>query len=142
MLLPFINFAKMSMPLTVNVQSGRKLNNKSKEDIMKEVIKVFGKGVQVVQIAYKVVRFILITEGEFKLAMQQSGVRLFSLWCPILGGGPPAPWFTSLITLLKNQTKSWVIPSKLMAQSNVSGNRRTFLSRDLYGHTASIHCPH
>ena len=77
------------MPLTVNVQSGRKLNNKSKEDIMKEVLKVFGKGVQAVQIAYEVVRVTLKTEAEFKLAMQQSGVRLFGLWCPILGGGPP-----------------------------------------------------
>ena len=88
-LLSLINFAKMRMPLTVNVQSGRKLNNKSKEVIMKEVIKVFGKGVQAVQIAYEVVRVTLKTEGEFKLAMQQSGVRLFGLWCPILGGPPP-----------------------------------------------------
>ena len=126
-LLSFINFAKMRMPLTVNVQSGRKLNNKSKEVIMKEVIKVFGKGVQAVQIAYEVVRVTLKTEGEFKLAMQQSGVRLFGLWCPILGGPPAPPWFIFLITLFKNRTKSWVIPSKLMAQSKVSGNRRTFL---------------
>ena len=57
---------------------------------MKEVVKVFdGLDIVAVQITYEVVRVTLKNEDSFKTAMTNSGVRLFGLWCPILGGGPP-----------------------------------------------------
>ena len=57
---------------------------------MKEVVKTFdGLPIVAVQIAYEVVRVTFKSEDGFKAAMTNSGVRLFGLWCPILGGGPP-----------------------------------------------------
>ena len=57
---------------------------------MKEVVKTFdGLPIVAVQIAYEVVRVTFKGEDGFKAAMTNSGVRLFGLWCPILGGGPP-----------------------------------------------------
>ena len=57
---------------------------------MKEVVKVFdGLDIVAVQITYEVVGVTLKNEDSFKTAMTNSGVRLFGLWCPILGGGPP-----------------------------------------------------
>ena len=47
----------MRLPYTLNTQTGRKLNDKSKEEIMKEIVKVFdGLPIVTVQIAYEVVR--------------------------------------------------------------------------------------
>jgi len=80
----------MRLPYTLNIQTGRKLNDKSKEEIMKEVVKIFdGLPIVAVQIAYEVVRVTFKGEDGFKAAMTNSGIRLFRLWCPILGGGPP-----------------------------------------------------
>ena len=57
---------------------------------MKEVVKLFdGLPIVAVQIAYEVVRVTFKGEDGFKAAMTNSGIRLFRLWCPILGGGPP-----------------------------------------------------
>ena len=75
---------------TANIQTGRKLNDKLKEEIMKEVVKVFdGLDIVAVQVAYEVVRVTFKSDDGFKTAMTNSVVRLFGLWCPILGGGPP-----------------------------------------------------
>jgi len=73
---------------------------------MKEVVKVFdGLDIVVVQIAYEVVRVTLKNEDSFKTAMTNSGVRLFGLWCPMLGGGPPSPLYTFLTTPLRRGTR-------------------------------------
>ena len=57
---------------------------------MKEVVKIFdGLPIVAVQIACEVVRVTFKGEDGFKAAMTNSGIRLFGLWCPILGGGPP-----------------------------------------------------
>ena len=39
--------------------------------------------------AYEVIRITLASADEYKVAKQQPGIRLFGMWCPILGGGPP-----------------------------------------------------
>ena len=80
----------MRLPYTLNIQTGRKLNDKSKEEIMEEVVKVFDSlDVVAVQVAFEVVRVTFKSDDCFRTAMANSGVRLFGLWCPILGGGPP-----------------------------------------------------
>ena len=64
---------KMRLPYTLNIQTGRKLNDTSKEEIMKEVVKVFDSlDVVAVQVAFKVV-----SDDGFRTAMANSGVRLF-----------------------------------------------------------------
>ena len=80
----------MGCPKTLNVQVGRKLNDKTKPDIMTEVEKVFNLyGVLAIQIGYDVIRVTFMTDEGLRRAKELSGVRLFGLWCPILGGGPP-----------------------------------------------------
>ena len=80
----------MRLPLTLNIQCGKKLSGKSKDDILKEVLIVFQHyHVKCVQVAYEVIRIMLPSAEEYKVAKQQPGVRLFGMWCPILGGGPP-----------------------------------------------------
>ena len=72
---------------------------------MKEVVKIFdGLPIVAVQIAYEVVRVTFKGEDGFKAAMTNSGIRLFGLWCPILGGGQLASSCIEL--LLRNICKS------------------------------------
>ena len=57
---------------------------------MEEVVKVFdGLDIVAVQVAYELVRITFKSDDGFKTAVTNSGVQLFGLWCPILGGGPP-----------------------------------------------------
>ena len=80
----------MRLPKTLNIQIGKKLRDQLKEDIMKEVFKVFNLlGVVAVQLAYDVIRVTFSTDEGFRQAKELTGVRLFGLWCPILSGGPP-----------------------------------------------------
>ena len=80
----------MRLPLTLNIQCGKKLSGKSKDQILKEVLVVFQHyHVRCVQVAYEVIRITLASADEYKVAKQQPGIRLFGMWCPILGGGPP-----------------------------------------------------
>ena len=80
----------MRQPETVNVQIGRNLSDKSKEEIMMAVFDCLNLyGVIAVQISYDIVRVSFTTEAGFKHAMENTGERLFGLWCPILDGGPP-----------------------------------------------------
>ena len=75
---------------TINVQIGRKLSDKSKEEIMNVVFECLNLyGVVAVQIGYDVVRVSFSTDAGFKHAMENTGVRIFGMWCPIHGGGPP-----------------------------------------------------
>ena len=58
--------------------------------MVKEVLKVFQHyHVKCVQVAYEVIRVTLASADEYKVPKQQPGIRLFGMWCPILGGGPP-----------------------------------------------------
>ena len=80
----------MRLPCTINVQCGRNLAGKLKEDIMKEVLLQLG-GVDLiwaVEIGYEVIRVTFSSPAAFRQAKAMEGVHLFGFWCPILGGGP------------------------------------------------------
>ena len=80
----------MRLAKTLNVHVGKRLNDKSKPDIMKEVEKVFNLyGVVAIQVAYEIICVTFLTEEGHRRAKELAGVWLFGLWCPILGGGPP-----------------------------------------------------
>ena len=80
----------MRLPQTFNIQCRKQLSGKSKEDILEEVLIVFPHyHIKCVQVAHEVIRVTLASADEYKVAKQQPGIRLFGMWCPILGGGPP-----------------------------------------------------
>lgn len=80
----------MRFAKTINVQIGRKLSGKSIDEIMKAIFDCFNLyGVIAIQIGYDVVRVSFTTNAGYTHAMKSSGVRLFGMWCPILGGGAP-----------------------------------------------------
>ena len=80
----------MRLPKTISLQVGRKLADKTKDEILTEVLRVFaGLDVKAVQIAYEVVRVTFASPEHFRAAKSFSGKHLFGLWCSILGGGPP-----------------------------------------------------
>lgn len=80
----------MRLPLTLNIQTGKKLADKTKDEIMTEVVKLYGTGeVRAVQICYDTIRVTFLSQDVFKKAKECTGVHFFGMWCPILGGGPP-----------------------------------------------------
>ena len=86
----FFAFAIMRLAKTISLQVGRKLADKTKDEILTEVLRVFaGLDVKAVQIAYEVVRVTFASPEHFRAAKSFSGKHLFGLWCSILGGGPP-----------------------------------------------------
>ena len=82
----FVNIFTMRLPRTINVQIGKKLSDKTKEEIMWEILKVFTEGVVAVQIGYEIVRVNFDGYDEYRQAKSDTGVYLFDLWCPIMGG--------------------------------------------------------
>ena len=80
----------MSLPGTLNIQTGRKLAGKSKDDILKAVLK-FNPFMEfsAFQIAYDVIRVTFKKEEHYRLFKTNDGLHIFGMWCPILGGGPP-----------------------------------------------------
>ena len=76
------------LPLTLNIQVGKKLSEKTKDEIMTELVRIF-KHVRAIQICYDTVRVTFYSPEIFQAAKAQSGVYVFGMWCPILGGGPP-----------------------------------------------------
>lgn len=80
----------MRLPLTLNIQTGRKLADKTKDEIMNEVVELFGPGeIRAVQICYDIIRVTFLSQDVLKKAKESTGVHIFGIWCPILGGGPP-----------------------------------------------------
>lgn len=80
----------MRLPLTLNIQTGRKLADKYKDEIMNEVVKLYGPGeIRAVQICYDTIRVTFLSQDVLKKAKESTGVHIFGMWCPILGGGPP-----------------------------------------------------
>ena len=80
----------MRLPKTISLQVSCKLADKTKDEILTEVHRVFaGLDVKAVQIAYEVVRVTFASPEHFRAAKSFSGKHLFGLWCSILGGGPP-----------------------------------------------------
>lgn len=75
---------------TLSIQTGRKIANQSREDIVKAVFSSFSSlGVVAIQIGYEVIRVSFATDEGYKRAMEKDGIRLFGIYCKILGGGPP-----------------------------------------------------
>ena len=66
----------MCLPKTISLLVGRKLADKTKDEIMTEVLQIFA------SLDVKAVRL-------FWAAKSFSKKHLFGLWCSILGGGPP-----------------------------------------------------
>ena len=80
----------MRLGRTLAIQTGRKLSDKSREDIVKAVSSIFKPlAVVAIQLGFEVVRVTFGSNEDFKRAMEMEGVRLFGLYCRILGGGPP-----------------------------------------------------
>ena len=81
----------MRLLKTISLQVGRKLVDKSKDEIMTEVLRVFaGLDVKAVQVAYEDVFLVTFASPEHFLATKSfSGKYLFGLLCSILRGRPP-----------------------------------------------------
>ena len=80
----------MRLPLTLNIQSGRKLSDKTKDELLAEIAKTFNKdSMRAVQFCYDTIRVTFFCPEAFKKAKEKSGLYLCGLWCKILGGGPP-----------------------------------------------------
>ena len=80
----------MRLAKTLSIQTGRKLSDRSREDIVKTVSSGFKPlAVVAIQIGYEVIRVTFGSDDDYKRAMEKDGIRLFGLYCKILGGGPP-----------------------------------------------------
>ena len=80
----------MGVPLTLNIQTGRKLANKSKDEILTKLGKVLGaERIRAVQVCYDTIRITFIRSDVYLKAKENTSLYLFGLWCNILGGGPP-----------------------------------------------------
>ena len=85
----FFTFVIMCLPKIISLQVGRKLADKTKDEIMTEVLQVFaGLDVKAVQVAYEVICVTFASPEHFQVAKSFSGKHLFGLWCFILGGSP------------------------------------------------------
>ena len=64
----------MSLPKNISLQVGRKLANKTKDEIMTEVLPAFaGLDDKAVQVAYEVARVTFTSPGHFRAATSFSG---------------------------------------------------------------------
>lgn len=67
----------MRLPKTLNFQVGKKLRDKLKEDIMKEIFKAFNLyGVLAIQVTHDVIRVTFSTDEDFKHTKELTGTRL------------------------------------------------------------------
>lgn len=84
----------MRPPSTINIKTSDKLKDKSKQDIMRELVDVFeNQVVLAVQVGYKVVRVAFKTIDQY----EQSQARVF--W-------PPMPLPFSLLPCLSSNVNS------------------------------------
>ena len=80
----------MRLPKTISLQVGRELADKTKDEIMTQVLRVFaGLDIKAVQVAYEVVRVTFASPEHFRAVKSFSGKHLFGLWYSILRGAPP-----------------------------------------------------
>ena len=80
----------MRLPKTISLQVGRNLADKTKDEIMTEVLRgSAGLDFKAFQAAYEVVRLAFASPEHFRAAKSFSEKHLFGFWCSILGGGPP-----------------------------------------------------
>ena len=80
----------MHLSKIISFQVGYKLADKSKEEIMTDVLRVFaGLNVKAVQVAYEVVSVTFASPEHFRAAKSFLGKHLFGLWCSVLRQPPP-----------------------------------------------------
>ena len=80
----------MRLPQTINIQTGRKLSDKSKDEILSEIKKAFkAEYLCALKVCYDTIRVTFYSPEIFKRARECPGLYIFGLWCNILGGGPP-----------------------------------------------------
>ena len=117
----------MRLPKTISLQIDRKLSDKTKDEIMTEVLRIFaGLDVKAVQVAYEVVRVTFASTEHFRAAKSFSGNHLFGFWCSILGGGPLLRTGTFLIFLSRRITDPLRLLSRPMVQLSLSNSRLFF----------------
>ena len=119
----------MRLPKTISLQVGRKLADKTKDEILTEVLRVFaGLDVKAVQIAYEVVRVTFASPEHFRAAKSFLGKPLSGLWCSILGGGavPLLRACTFSKFLLRRMIDLWRLLLRPMVQSRLSKSRLFF----------------
>jgi len=76
--------------LTLNIQSGRKLSDKTKDELLAEIAKTFKKDTRrAIQFCYDTIRVTFFCPHAFKKAKQKSGLYLCGRWSNILGAEPP-----------------------------------------------------
>lgn len=91
----------MCLPQTLNVQMGKKLRDKTEEDIIKAVERAFNKFcVTAIQICHEIIRVLFVTKAGYENARKMHGVYLFGMFSPIAGGGPllPCSIFLTILT--------------------------------------------
>ena len=75
---------------TVNIQVGRKLSGKSRDEILEEIVKKFeGLRIKAVQQFPDSIRVTFDSEDSAIKVLNSAGVRLFGMWCR-MDGGPPS----------------------------------------------------
>ena len=118
----------MRLPKTISLQVGCKLADKTKDEIMTEVLRVSaGLDVKAFQVAYEVVRVTFASPEHFRAAKSFSGKHLFSFWFSILGGAPPPlRACTFSIFLSRRMTDPWRLHSRPMVQSSLTKRRIFF----------------
>ena len=75
---------------TLCIQTGRKLADQARDDVVKAVRDQFNSlKVVAIQMGYEVIRVTFSSEDDYRHAMERPGLHLFGIFCRILGGGPP-----------------------------------------------------
>ena len=118
----------MRLPKTISLQVSRKLADKTKDEIMTEVLRVFaGLDVQAVQVAYKFVRVTFASPEHFRAAKSFSRNSIFSV-CSALSweAAPLLRTCTFSIFLSRRIKDPWRLLSRPMMQSSLSKSRLSF----------------
>ena len=117
----------MRLPKTIGLQVGRKLADKSKDEIMTEVLRVFaGLDAKAVQVAYEVVRVTFASPELFNSGGQMVyGKASFRFVVLYLGGRPPI-MRVHVFDFPRRMTYPWRLLSRCMVQSSLSKSRLFF----------------
>lgn len=85
----FFCLLAMGVPLTLNVQTGRKLVDKTKDEILTELGRVFGADrIRAVQVCYDTVCVTFVRNDVFLKAKENTGIYLLAYGVIFLVGAP------------------------------------------------------
>ena len=118
----------MRLPKTISLQVSHKLADKTKDEIMTEVLRVFaGLDVKAVQVAYEVVRVTFASPEHFRAAKSFSGNGIFSACGALSWGAAPLLRACTFSIFLSRRIKDpWRLVSRPMVQSSLSKSRLFF----------------